>query len=223
MSSKKLGERIFLFTMRCLGVGVFKKYWPTKGSYWNSDHIDKNDLRDLERIINQSDDNINLHAKAFASEIILSGGSFLWKIQKPVDNLKFLGLCSLVHLYALGVQTYNKILAANRIHELKLQQNPNQPTEEQVEHREQEEKERLNTLNKNQTLKVIKSSFGYQLYYRDFLPVGPSLNNCSKLLLFRDYYMQKFTGSKMEEFQEFYYITEANQLYQAFLLSLITM
>lgn len=96
-------------------IRLFKTYWPVQGSYWNSSHIDKNEIKDLETVICQSWNYTQQHLPPFLIILIM----FVFSLFED-NTLSWLQIiCFRVsifwELYALNVHVYNREKAKDRI------------------------------------------------------------------------------------------------------------
>lgn len=118
-------QNIFCRVAECLGVKLYKKYWPDGGSWWNTKHIDPNNGDDLERVILNSNDLANNHFIQMINENFIMIASILCSYYfSLVDNkgLSYLvtitSILTLRHLYGIMVHTYNKYIAHDKLSKL---------------------------------------------------------------------------------------------------------
>ena len=115
----KFSEKCFVILSKCLGADIFKKYWPVKGSYWNKNHIDKNNIEDLKSIIDQSFDFTRQHVQQlFLETVIFLVGSLSGYVTIK-QSIGAIPILFLMHGYPFMIQYYNRILAKNKIELLK--------------------------------------------------------------------------------------------------------
>lgn len=90
-----------------LGVKWFKKYWPVKGSYWNSQHMDKTDRTDLTNIFADVKDYTRQHVQVTATIIIMSILGYCTGVIPMAYLNYFLYVLMPMEAYAFMVQRYN--------------------------------------------------------------------------------------------------------------------
>ena len=106
-----------------LGAKSFKKYWPVGGSYWNrltkQPKLNPNNRSDLERTIKEAYEYTQRHVQALTVEsIILLPCIFLAKDVQTETIYTYVSLTG-IHLYALIIHYYNRILARRRLDSIK--------------------------------------------------------------------------------------------------------
>lgn len=111
MSNRTFSQSAFIFAAHCLGVRIFKRYWPNGGSYWNSLHIDPNSTKDLRSVIVEADGYSKWHIRTFVGEVVASAVIFITTPKSRLSVLKIIAVSSLTHAYAFMVHHYNRILA----------------------------------------------------------------------------------------------------------------
>lgn len=113
-----------------LGVRLFKKYWVFGGSYWNENHIDKNDPHCMSSVIFDSRQHILSYKQlifqttTFAIMMLVSGFMSGY-CENILRMLFFIYMC---YGYATLVQVYN-IRQASRALD-KIDENPAQPVDD---------------------------------------------------------------------------------------------
>lgn len=117
-----------------LGVRLFKKYWIFGGSYWNENHIDKNNPCDINSVIFESRQHISSYKQlifqttTFAMMMLVSG--FMSGYSENVFRLLF--FIYMCYGYATLVQVYN-IRQASRVLD-KIDENCTQIGDNYTEH-----------------------------------------------------------------------------------------
>lgn len=223
-------QKLFIVIAKCLGADPFKKYWPHRGSYWNTRHMSKDKVDDLNSVIREANELTRVHVGAMVMENILIFGFWIFDIHSVKHTIGLGIILNAVHGYALMIHQYNRILANFRIGELKkmlfVPKSEDEDTtvfslynEEDVS---KEIKEKLKQINENQTLR-IQTPNGKSFYLNNVScgRVGPLLTNLDRLIKLRDFYQSKIILSGLE-IDEFFHLNTREKLYQEFLESLHT-
>jgi hypothetical protein len=102
------GQKCYIKFCDLLGMKIFKKYWPTKGSVWNGRHINKLLKSDLEFIIEDANVFTASHTQSIIIETIIAVTYLMTK--KNLKNITpiIIGL-GIIHTYALLCHQYNKV------------------------------------------------------------------------------------------------------------------
>lgn len=211
-------EKFIIFLATCLGIKIFKKYWPYRGSYWNETHMNKNDPIELRSLIAETKKLVNTHVQSMFGEnilligILLFGGDLFW------NTIAMLIILNLMHLYAIMAQHYNRILAQRQLDQLKKDDFSENQNVDFVKNKEIGEN--LRKYNKNEEI-IITSIFSdyYHLQIRDYTRlIGPPLKDLDKILQLRSFYYDKIKDSSLE-ILEFFHIYRESELYLEFLNS----
>lgn len=129
-------DRFVLTVAPFLGAKLFKRYWPGKGSYWNTSHFDKNSSLQLQGVIANSRENCSVHLRGLVSLGIVSlvidlAPRFIQGLESLLPNLKLalllLAVQALLSLYALMIQRYNIALAQARLRYLQQHKEEEDP------------------------------------------------------------------------------------------------
>ena len=112
-------ESIVIWIAELLGAKLFKKYWPVDGSYWNRaknlKRLDPTNKFDLERTIYQSYEYTQTHIQGLTITSIVILPVYIFVSGKKVEVIyTYFGLLG-IHLYALLIHQYNRILARRRL------------------------------------------------------------------------------------------------------------
>lgn len=104
-------EKIFIILARILGITLFKKYWPVRGSFWNKTHISRTDRDDLECIIKEADNFTKEHIIGLTQQLVITFVVIMTGDDNTRSTLKLMLGLTLMHLYAFMAHHYNRILA----------------------------------------------------------------------------------------------------------------
>lgn len=124
--SKKQVEQYFLWFCRyVLLVTYFKRYWPVRGSYWNTRHLNKKSVDQLKQVVNEANEFTRQHVQQTMLLIIVYGVIALTAPSMP----QYQHACFLVYFitngYAFAVHHYNRILAQRSIQNILSAQKKN--------------------------------------------------------------------------------------------------
>lgn len=111
-------EKWYCFVCKCLGAKQFKKYWFVGGSVWNKHHINKDNQKDLERVIEDSWEYTRTHLQGLFLEFVIYFVGYFTGLVLPHQFWGILPIFALLHGYPLLIHHYNRILAQNRIKQL---------------------------------------------------------------------------------------------------------
>ena len=102
--------RFWIFIGKILGVKIFKRYWIVKGSYWNTYHINKNSIYDLESVIEMAIYYKEIHYMTTISGLIVYNMLIITNNFNKDRQISFL-IFSLCEIYSFIIQQYNIELA----------------------------------------------------------------------------------------------------------------
>lgn len=108
-------EEIFVRMAKFFGVGIFKKYFPRNGSYWNNTHMDSENVLDVRCIINRTE--------TYSREIFWNLLIIMWMLcgmrcagyLSGMQTGKIFLIFFICYIYALLVQYFNSIMARGRL------------------------------------------------------------------------------------------------------------
>lgn len=106
--------------MNLFGAKTFKKYWVVCGSFWNVKHIDKNNIKDLETVIDGVKNYTAVHLQCLFFECLLYIMVWFFEVETSVNSWKAIFVLMIIHTCAFMIQYYNWILASDQIYMLKL-------------------------------------------------------------------------------------------------------
>ncbi len=108
-------DKLVLLLGKILGVEWFKKYWPSEGSYWNKEHINKRSNHDLKEVIRVMTHLIQFHGSQFTLQLFAIATILIFGI--PLNGNGSLAYCLLnvYHSYALLCAKYNIVRAQRTI------------------------------------------------------------------------------------------------------------
>jgi hypothetical protein len=106
-----------------LGAKYFKRYWPVDGSYWNGSHIDKNCEEDLKCVIRKANEYTRIHVQSLCIIFFMFLSGYFLVDSDKFDLRVLLFVLLPMELYAFMIHHYNRILAKNKLSEIKLDVN----------------------------------------------------------------------------------------------------
>lgn len=127
-------EKRYIKFCEILGIKLFKKFWIAGGSFWGEQHINKNNINDLEIVIENANDFQRTHISQLIIDITFFVLSTKLCLMHRSLGCKIMIVSLTCHSYALIAQNYNKILAKRRIEYLESQQNLNSLNSKNLKH-----------------------------------------------------------------------------------------
>lgn len=116
---KNFYEFAFPKVCKLLGADLFKKYSPFFGSKWNKHHINKNNVDDLNKVIDDAWEYTRVHVGALTFETIVYSGMEIIGVDKRVSWWKIILFIGSLHGYVLMIHAYNRFLAKKQLGTLK--------------------------------------------------------------------------------------------------------
>ena len=163
-----------------LGASYFKKYWPVQGSLWNKKHINKNNIKDLEDVIDNANNYSSTHIQGLVTEsIIFVPIIFMAKFhgnQKARYSVLILPFLWFIHFYALLIHQHNRIRARLAITTLML-------NDKEIEKQRVAEREKSELISIEQGKNGFYPHFGYK-------PLSPELAGRQQANDYREYLYQ---------------------------------
>jgi len=108
-------QQIHKTVCEILGAKIFKKYSPFFGSIWNKYHINKNNIDNLNDVVDGAWENTRIHCASFATECVMYGICALINVNSDTSFIKMLGALAVIHGYAIMIQSYNILLAKKQL------------------------------------------------------------------------------------------------------------
>ena len=174
-----LAKRIYMRIAELLGIGIFKRYWPAKGSYWNSVHHESTSADSMRSIMLLATDFGKAHLHSFLCII------FIMMIIYVLDiNTGSLGVsgCLVLLIYetaAMSISYYNYIRASDMLAQL-LERQP-EPAETP----------------KSRGLKVVEFGNYHTVSITWFGNLGPLFETEETAKEYMQYLNGKFTGQTL--------------------------
>ncbi len=206
MTSLTKQERLFIwFFNTFLFVGIFKKYWPVGGSYWNKKHINPNNKYDLEKVIDDANEYTRLHANVSFMVLLYGLIGYIFNSFSYETKVSF-GTFAIGTIYAFGAQHYNRILARNKLNNI--------PKENNIDKDEDEYDFKNEVVNTKKYLSIQLLNNHYYITYTKLqyrVNIDRYFVEKNTALKFVDYIVDNYNE---DEFLQEYYIDKFVEVYK---------
>lgn len=116
-------QQVFVFLCRnVLFISFFKRYWPVGGSYWNSQHINKNNPDDLRQVIKDATNYTRQHVQQTFG-LLFVFLAMLYAQDMPAHTKWCFVAALIMEMYAFIAHHYNRILAREQLSKLGKKEN----------------------------------------------------------------------------------------------------
>lgn len=104
----------FYWVAELLGVRLFKRYWPVNGSFWNTEHMNKDRVEDVEETLRMIKEFTRQHVQMSILATIVAILGYIFEIEQ-MDLRSYFYIVLPMQLYPFLVQIYNYYKAQDRL------------------------------------------------------------------------------------------------------------
>jgi hypothetical protein len=210
----------FIKACDLLGIRYLKKYWPVGGSYWNRNHIDKENMGDLKRVIYDATDYTRQHIVQFSTTNFIFVGSYITEYFLLGSNnlarvVPFLVPYNIYEILAFSLHHYNRLKAKDQIKRL-IEKDPSLKDDDNILTNGCNEKEYINgnlklyysPFNKSYNLSITKDDSNIMTKY--------NFSNLEDGIKFIEYIIEYLDPNNYDELCVNYTLHKFKQLYYEF-------